>query len=328
MRYIHILLVAIIFITSCSKNDKAIVLPPSTGGASMQANMGADYEFQYYINLAEQKIVHTSVINNWDVALQSTTDNIVMLNSGKGMAAYNTHNTNFADVTAADTAKINFGWKYDIACGEKDSTAIGRWENGTASKNEVYIIKLNVAGTQLRKFRIVSADMFQYVIEVGDINSQTPTAITITRTPNNNYTYFSFSFLAKVDGIEPASNDTWDFVCTRYGFAFLDQEPVLHYIVNGCLLNNTNTYGYKDSVTNYNNIDKAFAEKVTLTKKLDVIGFDWKKYDFDKGYYTIVPQYNYIIKDRNNRYFKLRFLDFYSPTGVKGSPKFEFHYLN
>ena len=61
-----------------------------------------------------------------------------------------------------------------------------------------------------------------------------------------------------------------------------------------------------------------------LSNHKDVTGFDWKKYDIDKNLYTVDSRYNYIVKTKSDSYYKLRFLDFYSASGIKGSPKFEF----
>ena len=90
------------------------------------------------------------------------------------------------------------------------------------------------------------------------------------------------------------------------------------------------TSAYKDSLTDYNAINLNFATNAPLSYNRDVIGYDWKFYDYTASnpMYTIVKKYNYIIKNQNDHLFKLHFLDFYSSSGVKGSPKFEFYQLN
>ena len=54
-------------------------------------------------------------------------------------------------------------------------------------------------------------------------------------------------------------------------------------------------------------------------------GFDWKK--FDGSNYSITPNLTFIIETSSNRYFKLRFTDFYNSSGVKGYPTFEIQEL-
>jgi hypothetical protein len=326
-KYFFIGFVFFVSLSACNKKDKAIVLPPQNGGSYLQTNMGENYENQFFIDLSTRKIVYTSPINNWELAFESNgNSNGIFLNGGKNMACYNTHDTNFSTISENDTSKTDFKWSYDKACGLIDSNAIGKWANGFNTNNDVYIVKLNNSGKDLSKLRILSSDLFQYIIEVGDINSSFPAKITIPKNEYLNYTYFSFYTLSTVENVEPAKKN-WDITLTRYNNTFYDQKPALNYVVVGCLLNPSNTVAYKDSLTDYNKITKQFAEATAYSKHRDVIGFNWKKYDFGVGTYTIAPNYNYIIKTQDDRYFKLRFLDFYSATGVKGSPKFEFQPL-
>jgi hypothetical protein len=309
--------------SSCEKKDKPITLPAKGDGTVMQLDMGENYEYQYYVSLQEQKIVHISRTDNWDLAFQSDDNQHgVFLNGGKGMAAYATSKTDFAQVNDSDTSEMEKRWKIDQACGLQDSSAIGNWKN----KNEVYIIRLDKSGKKLRKIKITYEDAYQYIISVGDINTAIPASITILKNKDQNFTYFSFSFLTTVEDVEP-QKDFWDIKATLYSYTFYDQNPPLPYVVNGFLLNPNNTQAYKDSLTGYINIKKDFATSVPLSSIQDVIGFDWKNYNIDNNIYTVVPTYSYIIKTRSNAYFKLRFLDFYSASGVKGSPKYEFQPL-
>lgn len=311
------------FFTSCEKKDKPITLPPRGNGSLMQVDMGEKYEFQYFINLEEQKIVHISRMDNWDLAFQSDdAAHGIFLNGGKGMAAYATSKTNFAAVDYSDTANAAKRWKIDESCGLVDSSAFGEWK----LSNQVYLVRLSQAGNQIRKIKITFENAYQYIIEVGDITSSAPASITILKNKNQNYTYFSFSLLNTVDNVEP-DKSTWDIQSTLFSTTFYDQNPPLPYIVNGFLINTPLVVAYKDSITGYGNINKSFATSLTYSSLRDVIGFDWKKYNIDNNIYSVDPRYTYIIKTRNKAYFKLRFLDFYSSTGIKGSPKFEFQPL-
>jgi hypothetical protein len=291
----------------------------------LQVDMGETYEYQFFINLEEQKIVHISKIDSWDLAFQSGSDqHAIFLNGGKGMAAFNTNKTKFEDVNFSDTLLAKSQWSYDSSTGLADSSAIGDWK----TKNTVYLVKLNETGSKVRKLQITYEDAFQYTISVGDISSTIPVSIIIPKNKNCNFTYFSFALLTTVNEVEP-SKDAWDLQITRYNFTFYEESPALRYVVNGVLLNPTRTAAYKDSLSDYNTINTMFAESVPLSTERDVIGYDWKYIDFSAANptYTIVKKYNYIVKNQNDHYFKLHFLDFYSATGVKGSPKFEFYQL-
>ncbi len=309
--------------TSCEKRELPITLPSRSDGMALQVDMGETYEYQYFVSLETQQIVHISKVKSWDLAFQSgPNEHGIYLNGAKQMAAFATGKTNFDDVNISDTTQIEGHWKVDQASGELDSTAIGNWKD----KDQVYIIRLDAKGDQIRKFKIVEEDLFQYKIALGDINATTPTYFTVLKNKDQNFTYFSLDFLSTVPNIEPNKN-TWDLQFTQYNYTFYDQNPPLPYVVNGVLLNHYSTFAYHDSLNEYNGINKDFVQNLPYSDKRDIIGYNWKSYDRDLNLYTVEKKYNYIIKNQENHYFKLRFIDFYSPQGVKGSPKFEFKEL-
>lgn len=317
------LILVVCFFASCEKQDKSITLPPKGDGTLMQLDMGENYTYQYYINFDEEKIVHISEINTWHLAFQSGNDQQgVFVNSGIGMAVYPTGKSDFASVHATDTAKALRNWKYDAPYNDIDSSGIGNW----AIQNQVYIVKLDKSNNNLRKLKIVSADAFEYKIEIGDIESGIPASFTVIKNKDQNQTYFSFFTLAEVPDVEPPAGKNWDCVFTTYNYTFYEQQPALPYVVNGALCNYA-VKGSVDSVLGYAQIDKTAALQMNLVEKKDIIGFNWKTYNVDQNLYTIKNNYTYIIQNRFGRLYKIRFLDFYSSNGVKGSPKFEYKLL-
>ena len=324
MKYaFHLLFVILFFFASCEKKDNPITLPAKGDGSIMQVDMGENYDYQFYINLDLGKVVHATKNNLYHLAFQSGDNQQgVLTNSGQGMAVYNTGKSDFAAVDFNDTSIAYRNWKYDAPSNEIDSSAIGNW----GSKSNIYLIKLGKTNARVRKFQIKYVDAFQYMIHVGDLNSTTGADITIFKNKDQVYTYFSFDFLTTVDDVEPAPNVKWDFVITLYNNTFYDQNPALPYVVNGVLYQPA-TVGTVDSNSVYNAINKEFASTRAFVSKKDVIGYSWKNYDRDQNLYTVNNKYNYIIQNGNGRFYKLRFLDFYSSTGIKGSPKFEYKVL-
>ena len=80
--------------------------------------------------------------------------------------------------------------------------------------------------------------------------------------------------------------------------------------------------------------DKDFAEissedigSYEFSDAIDVIGYDWKYYDFSLANYTINLDQNYIIKTTEGVFYKLHFIDFYNDNGDKGTPTFEIQKL-
>jgi hypothetical protein len=311
-----------LFLFSCEKKDKAIVLPPKGDEVAIQVGMGSEYTEHYYVSLENQSIVHTGHCNAWDIAFACGSNDLnIYMNGGIGISAFPTGKSSFASVNWSDTALVGNNWHYDASTGEVDSSVLGQWQKG----NQVFLVKLGKTGSVIRKIKIREADQFQYVIEVGSVDATTPLVVTIMKSSKYNFKYFSMQEMKELLDVEPLKT-SYDLHFTTYNYTFWDQNPPLQYTVVGCLLNPTQTAAYKDSVMGYSQITKETMNQFPLSTKWDAIGYDWKKIDWASGStdYVIDKRFTFLVKTQNNRYFKLRFLDFYGPTGEKGSPKFEF----
>src|SRR5690606_16212037 len=101
------------------------------------------------------------------------------------------------------------------------------------------------------------------------------------------------------------------------------------YVVTGVLLNPHNTSAITDSLTFFQNIAfNASSLQTSLSNRRDIIGFDWKKYNFTTGNYEADLKKCYIVRTQQNEYWKIHFIDFYNINGVKGSPSFEFERIH
>lgn len=307
-------------LSACLKKETPITLPPKGDGAVMQLNMGENYDLQYFVSLRSNQVVHTSKIADWDFAFQcGSTDYAVLLNGGKGMAAVSSGQNKFAAIGLADTNGLGQQWQIDLPCGTVDSLVLRQWRN----QNPVYWIRLDKTGNKLAKLQILRHDAFQFSFRFGPVNADTGTIYTLYKNPKRNFVYFSVDSLKEVTHIEP-DKTSWDIQSTLYSCTFYDQNPPLPYVVNGFLLNPNNTQAYQDSVLGYNAITASVAASLPWQSRWDAIGYLWKSYDLNTNIYTAQSRFTYVVKAQNGAMFKLRFLDFYSPLGVKGSPKFEF----
>jgi hypothetical protein len=90
------------------------------------------------------------------------------------------------------------------------------------------------------------------------------------------------------------------------------------------LLNPNGVTAALDTIHDFLEMDINDIADLEFSTRADLIGYDWKYYNFDAGVYTIVEDMHYVIKDRDAYFYKLRFVDFYSDEGVKGYPTFEF----
>lgn len=304
---------------SCEKAEKPVVLPPAGESQMSTVDMGEQYENQIFFSFETNQIVKTSPVYSWDLAFQSDGCHVFM-NGGKNIFVYNTHLTDPLLVTDASNVP-NKSWLFDSPCGLPDSTALADWRlpNGT-SKNEIFIA--NLTDGNFKKFVILSMDAQSFVMAYGNIDAFVLDTIVIPKFQDYNFTYFSFDNGGQLVQPEPPKN-SWDIVFTRYRYVYYDLDNFT-YLVSGVLLNPNNTSAMVDSINHFNNIqfDNSFLPQMSSNR--DVIGFDWKKYNFDNGKYEVKTTKNYVVRNQQNHFWKIHFLDFYNNNGVKGSPSFEF----
>jgi hypothetical protein len=315
-----------LFVVSCQKPDEPIVLPQQNGSQRVEIDMGEDYTDQLFFDFETNSIVYTSPILSWDLAFEATSNGYhVFMNGAAKVLAYNTHQTNIFDVNDDPKLKDN-KWLVDASCGLPDSTGIGEWLSGGMSKKEVYILKLDPTrfSDTFKKIQLLAVTEDKYILQYGDLRGKDVRTVTLPKNPNYNYVYFSFKENAVVNP-EPPKN-TWDIVFTRYRivYHYLDNFT---YPVTGVLHNANNTSCAVDSITKYEDVQTSTLLGYNFKKHRDVIGYDWKIVNIDRNNnsatFTVNKEKTYTIKNRNGRYYKMRFLDYYK-NGVKGYPTFEF----
>ena len=128
--------------------------------------------------------------------------------------------------------------------------------------------------------------------------------------------------------LEPPKN-SWDIVFTRARDTIYaaNVNASIPYFVTAILLNSYNTEAAPDSTSDFATIELGQALAMSYTRERPIIGYDWKIYNFTTGRYEVNRRKNYILHNRNDHYYKLRFLDFYNSSGQKGAPIFEYQRL-
>ena len=313
------LLFALLF-TACEKKEQPITLPPVNGAAVQgHVDMGENYETQIFYDFESNVVVKTSNFDSWDLSFESSKNGYhIWMNGGKAVFIANSHMTEMKAFTSLPASVNTASFLFDDPSGNADSTAVADWRKvSNTGKPEIYIAKLD--DTTFYKFRILSVTDTSYKMEWCSIKSADPQTVTLVKDPAYNFIYFSFT--GGVVMPEPPSA-SWDVVFTRYRYIYRDLKNFPYY-VNGVLLNPNHTIAAADSTTTFGAINLSNASAETCTASRDVIGFDWKKYNFTTERYEVNPNKVYILHTRNNQLLKLHFLDFYSATGVKGSPSFE-----
>jgi len=313
-----------LLLSSCFQEDE-MVPSHETGDLTVGvAQMGPYYGRQIYYDLTGNLEVASNPVAAWDLSFESASGGWeIRLNTSMFMYAGNSYDTAFSEPLSPGGLEMVF----DASSGNPDSTAIGDWTyetgEGTFSKKQVYLLDLGsnelgiARGTLKVQFGISGED---YTVRYGDPGSDT--TVVIQRDPSRRIVHFSFQ--NGVLDLEPPT-DTWSLLFTRYTTMLVtDDGEYYPYIVAGVLLNPEKVSAAPDMEKEFGELDLADTLALVLRTDADVIGYSWKEYDFDGGFYTIVPGKQFMIRNRDGYYYKLRFIDFYNDTGEKGFPKFEF----
>ena len=334
MRRIHFfggLLIALSVLASCEKDEPLYLQPEVAAGIQTQTfEMGETYENQLFFDFESQQ-TYTSTYGLWDIGVACQGEPHFIICNGKnsefGAAMIddipfeNLHNLNLKSLD----------WNFDHPSGNLDSLAFNgcfvKTSNGYSGLlNRSYIINLGDKSLGLQqyiKIKPISVVGGVYEFLWGYLEDSTSMYLTrIFTKPVHNYAYYSFTSKQLIAN-EPAENNQWDVVFTTYKEMISDVDGTLYpYIIRGVLSNpNKIRVAQINNGTSFENMSVGKAVGLNYSDDLDVIGFDWKEYSQSASMYTIVPNQYYVLKTKNDNYFKLRFVDFYDDQGRKGYPK-------
>ena len=325
---ISLLLINMIFFSSCFEEEEKMNLPPTEGDVQIGvAALTETYEYQVYYDLVTNTTVKTNTFDKWDLAfLCSDTAWHIRLNNAKFMYAGNSFNTNFEEVTNDDGIEMYF----DRSDGDVDSLAIKDWldlsgEN-PVSRNHVYVIDRGYGeGYSTVGFVKVIFETPQdntYRIRFADLDGENEQTVIIEKDTTINYVCFSFD--TGIADIEPPKTE-WTLLFSLYQTLYQDlfgnYQP---YLVKGALLNPHNVTANMDTLLNFSDITITDIENFEFKTELDIIGHDWKYFNFEEGYYSVLSEQNYLIQNNDGYYYRLHFIDYYNETNEKGYPTFEF----
>jgi len=326
MRCLSLIVLLLLSLQSCFK-EEALIPPHEQGDLEVgQAALGSFYENQVYFDLYENQAASSSSIYTWDLSFESSGGGwIIRLNSAKFMLAGNSYDTVFtSDLLLEDLEMI-----FDKSDGNPDSTALGNWfetsEDSAWSNRYVYLVDRgsDQEGSSLGQKKVRFEMQGEYFrMRYANADNSADTTVLIIRDPSIDRIYYSFDE-GMVD-IAPLPGQ-WSLLFTRYTTMLVtDEGEDYPYLVAGVLLNPNEVLAARDTIHDFMDITADNITGLEFTTRADVIGYEWKYYDFDMGVYTIVPDMNYVIRDRDGYLYKFRFVDFYNDQGVKGFPTFEF----
>ena len=321
---ILICLTASILLTSCFIEDDIVPVHNPGSLETVSVELGESYHQQVFFELSSYSIQSSNTIFDWDLAFECDEDRWhVLLNSAKMMHAGNSLDTSFLNIDSPAGLEM----KFDNSNGDIDSTAIGEWyfktDDSIRSHKNVYVIDRGFGadnqntGEKKIILDIVGGD---YQLRYADLDGSNEHYIIIEKDPDYHFVYFSFD--AGTLGIAP-KKDNWSLKFTKYATMLTTSEGEQYpYLVTGVLLNPHHMSAAIDT-TEFFKIELQDTIKHTFSNDLDRIGYDWKYYSFDDELYSIVPDRNYIVKNHDGYFFKLRFINFYDENGVKGTVTFE-----
>lgn len=326
MRFLSFIIFLTLILQSCFKEEEMI--PPHDQGEleEGQTALGPVYENQAYFDLGSNLEVASSSILDWDLSFESNTGGwTIRLNSAKFMLAGTSRDTLFTEELNADDLEM----KFDKSDGNPDSTALADCfevsDDSTWSKRFVYLVDRgsdsqgNPLGYKKIQLEVAGED---FLLRYADQDNSRDTTVLITRDPAMDQVYYSFNTGIRVIAPPP---EQWSLFFTRYTTMLVTDEGENYpYLVVGVLLNPNGVVAARDTIHDFMALDINDVAGLEFAHQADVIGYDWKYYNFDEGVYTIEPDQNYVIRDRDGFFYKLRFVDFYSDQGVKGYPTFEY----
>jgi len=327
-----------ILLTSCFKEDEK-VKPHDPGDVITKSiELTRDYRYQVYYDLGNNEVISTNLKKEWDLGFECSSEGWhIILNTSSFMVASNTGSDDFS----APIDTTGYTWHFDKSDGNLDSTAIGNWltfsqpDSSKIYSNDVYVIDRgydelgNLRG--LRKVVFLSLEGDVYTFKYAKLDGSEETTFTVTKDPAVSFMCFSFDDGGKQLDFEPPRYD-WDLLFTQYTtLLYTNEGDPYPYLVTGVLSNRQGVEVATDTIMDFQSINVNSVEQLEFTTIQDEIGYDWKDVvgDVNTGSvtYVIVEGLNYVIRDHEGYYYKLRFISFYDNTGNKGYPTFEYQQL-
>ena len=308
----------------CEQTEIPIV-PANNGPViSAQIELGNNYAKQIFYNIKDSSIVSENIKTAWDIGLENGPEGYrIKINSSTYSQIIKIENENFENTTSVPTSAV---WGWDNAISLFNNTYIGDYRN----KNQIFILDrgYNIDGTSrgIKKFRVDTITGDHYIITHANLANSEMSSCKIDKTSGSSVIRFSFENNSPIE--EPLDSE-WDLLFTQYTHLYINNNTTPSYLVTGVLINSSSGIEVAiDSVTPFFEINESSILNYTFSNNQNIIGYNWKEYNFESQYYYVKDYINYIIKDSKGRCFKLRYIDFYNSIGEKGAPMFEYQLFN
>ena len=321
---VFVILMLFVAVTSCRKEEDplesnligVINLNEEFGLQLAEVEMGTDYRFQSYFDLETNMTVASNLKTEWELAFSSLEEGYVSLNSAISDLRIGVYEGNWDDIIDPET--LEYGW--DDPTGVIEGLAIGN------DFEPVYVLNrgldLNDESVGFMKMRITH-QVDSYTLLFADLNGDNEQTIEIPKDQTYNYAHLNLTEGLKL--IEPPKSD-FDIYFSQYLYIYDPETEPFPYLVTGCLINNSDVEVAEVFDLPYEDISWSDIANYEFFSTRDIIGFDWKEFDFEDGFITY-PEMNFVIKSTEGDYYKLHFTSFYNDQFEKGYPQFEFQKL-
>jgi len=313
-KYFKYIFLLVLF--SCEKEELPIQ-PHIPGNSEVnQISLLPDYSRQVFYHLNKNETVSENTKTDWDLLFyENNEEHHIILNSSTYAKS--------ASVDLEFDSEINIS-ELDFISDSPEGINSGLSITNIYSKTIVVDRGFNLNGTQrgYKKFNILEINNEYIDLIIANLdNSQYEEVRILKELGKEKYTY---SFDDGIVSIFP-EDMSWDLLFTQYTHIFNDGTT---YLLTGVLTNYLNNVTVSiDTINEFSLINFSDIDNYNFSSNQDCIGYGWKNYNHSSGVFTIIENINYIIKDVNGFYFKMRFIDYYNESGEKGYPKFEIQKL-
>jgi hypothetical protein len=311
MKKISYLILAGLFmigIYSCKKDSAGLVTRTET------LSLGAGYTNDIFYRLSDGLI--TSVPrSDWDIAfIVSARESAILINDAAGVELKAYPVTGWVWTTAIDTTGYH-NWTSLVNSdttwtdGAFNMNATGHpnygWGNYNSTSHNIegsalYIIKLRNGNFKKIWIEMKYSALQKYSFRYADLDGSNEQVVSNMDVSDSkaNFVYYNLQDNLRVDR-EPETS-SWDIVFTKW----IDKS--IHYPVTG-VLQNIGVRALESS--DVDPLSESFPSEGYLSA-MSTIGSDWKTINMNTFQYTIDETRVFLIKDKNNKIYRIRFKTF------------------
>ena len=303
----------------CIEHELPIPIKPAGSLVTHEVSIGPSYDTRVYYSLQNSKVIASHSPLDWCLKLSPLPESgkiAILLNSSRTMRIARDAASG-SDQGLTDDEVQALGWRIDPPSGWSTDSAEAQFEVG-----ESFFVDLGYGAENelLGKRRIT----LQSISEVGfDIRIELPNleqseSVIVPLSPSESFVYLSILHTNSPE-IEPPS-DQWELLLTSYTELL---EGTIPYQVTGILTPSERVEIIEPVNTGWEEFSQMDWSNFPKLTDWNAIGYDWKSFDLDAGFYSIDANNLYGVVTSEGREFQLRILDFYDSNGDKGHFTFE-----